>query len=198
MTETYTGRVNEAGRASELDTTMADDLFDAVGLLRRRARRVVGRPWPMETLSNAQVELVRLVRRRPGVSVAEAATDLGLAANTVSTLVRQLTDAGLLRRLADADDRRVVRLHLTAPAQRRVEQWRDRRTGLVAQAIAGLPAADQRALARAVPVIAQLAAMLEADATLHPETLHPETLHPETLHPETLHPETLHAEADAE
>ena len=172
---------------------MADDLFDAVGLLRRRARRVVGRPWPMETLSNAQVELVRLVRRRPGVSVAEAATDLGLAANTVSTLVRQLTDAGLLRRLADADDRRVVRLHLTALAQRRVEQWRDRRTGLVAQAIAGLPAADQRALARAVPVIAQLAAMLEADATLHPETLHPETLHPETLHPET-----LHAEAGAE
>jgi DNA-binding MarR family transcriptional regulator len=117
----------------------------------------------METLSNAQVELVRLVRRRPGVSVAEAATELGLAANTVSTLVRQLTDAGLLRRVADADDRRVARLRLTAPAQRRVEQWRDRRAGLVAEAIAGLPAADRRALARAVPVIAQLAAVLQAE-----------------------------------
>jgi DNA-binding MarR family transcriptional regulator len=156
--------VNDASRADELDTTMADDLLDAVGLLRRRTRRVVGRPWPIETLSNAQVELLRLVRRRPGVSVAEAATDLGLAANTVSTLVRQLTDAGLLRRLADADDRRVARLQLTAPAQRRVEQWRDRRTGLVAEAIAGLPAADQRALARAVPVIAALAAMLDVEA----------------------------------
>jgi len=162
--------VNAAGRATELDTTMADDLFDAVGLLRRRARRVVGRPWPMEALSSAQVELVRLVRRRPGLSVAEAATDLGLAANTVSTLVRQLTDAGLLRRLADADDRRVARLQLTAPAQRRVEQWRDRRTGLVAEAVAALPAADRRALARAVPVIAQLAAMLEAEATPRAKT----------------------------
>jgi DNA-binding MarR family transcriptional regulator len=136
-----------------------------MGLLRRRARRVVGRPWPMETLSNAQVELVRLVRRRPGISVTEAATDLGLAANTVSTLVRQLTDAGLLRRLADADDRRVARLQLTAPAQRRVEQWRDRRTGLVAEAIAGLPVADRRALARAVPVIARLAALLQDETT---------------------------------
>lgn len=158
--------MNAAGRAPEPDTSVAEDLFDAVGLLRRRARRVVGRPWPMETLSNAQVELVRVVRRRPGVSVAEAATELGLAANTVSTLVRQLTDAGLLRRLADTDDRRVARLRLTAPAQRRVEQWRDRRAGLVAGAIAGLPPADRRALARAVPVIARLAAMLptEADA----------------------------------
>jgi DNA-binding MarR family transcriptional regulator len=162
--------VNAAGRAPELDTVVAEDLFDAIGLLRRRARRVVGRPWPMETLSNAQVELVRLVRRRPGVSVAEAATDLGLAANTVSTLVRQLTDVGLLRRLADPDDRRVARLWLTAPAQRRVEQWRDRRTGLVAEAIAGLPAADRRALSRAVPVIAQLAAMLQAETTLQPGT----------------------------
>jgi DNA-binding MarR family transcriptional regulator len=99
------------------------------------------------------------------ISVAEAATDLGLAANTVSTLVRQLTDAGLLRRLADAADRRIARLRLTAPAQRRVDQWRDRRTGLVAEAIAGLPAADRRALARAVPVIAQLAAMLQAETT---------------------------------
>ena len=155
--------MNAVTRASELDASVAEDLFDAVGLLRRRARRVVGRPWPMETLSNAQVELVRVVRRRPGISVAEAATELGLAANTVSTLVRQLTNAGLLRRLADADDRRVARLRLTAPAQRRVEQWRDRRTGLVAEAIAGLPAADRRALARAVPVISQLAAMLHAE-----------------------------------
>jgi DNA-binding MarR family transcriptional regulator len=155
--------VNAAGRKLEIDASLAEELFDAVGLLRRLARRVVGRPWPMETLSNAQVELVRLVRRRPAISVAEAAAELGLAANTVSTLVRQLTDAGLLRRLADTDDRRVARLRLTAPAQRRVEQWRDRRTGLVAEAIANLPAADRRALARAVPVIAQLAVLLQAE-----------------------------------
>lgn len=145
------------------DVEMAEGLFDAIGLLRRRARRVAGRPWPVETLSSAQVELVRLVRRLPGTSVAEAAAELGLAANTVSTLVRQLTEAGLLRRVADADDRRVARLWLTPPAQRRVEQWRDRRAALVAEAIASLPAADRRTLARAVPVMAKLAAGIQAD-----------------------------------
>lgn len=155
---------------SELETAVAESLFDAVGLLRRRARRVLGRPWPTDSLSNAQVELLRLVRRRPGVSVAEAATELGLAANTVSTLVRQLSDAGLLRRLADADDRRVAHLRLTAQAQRRVDQWRDHRTGLVAEAIAGLTVADRRALSHAVPVIAQLAAMLQDDTALQPRT----------------------------
>jgi DNA-binding MarR family transcriptional regulator len=163
-------RMNAAAPALELDAALAEGFFDAVGLLRRRTRRVVGRPWPVETLSNAQVELLRVVRRRPGVSVAEAAADLGLAANTVSTLVRQLSDAGLVRRLADVDDKRVVRLQLTAPAQRRVEQWRDRRAGLLAEAIAGLPAADRRALSRSVPVIAKLAAMLQTEATPQPET----------------------------
>ena len=51
VTEAYTGRVNDAIAREDRDTTMADDLLDAVGLLRRRTRRVVGRPWPVETLS---------------------------------------------------------------------------------------------------------------------------------------------------
>jgi DNA-binding MarR family transcriptional regulator len=153
--------VDATDTVSDVELTVAEELFDAIGLLRRRARRVAGRPWPLETLSNAQVELVRLVRRRPGVSVAEAADELGLAANTVSTLVRQLTEAGLVRRTADADDRRVARLRLTAPAQRRVEQWRDRRAGLVAEAMAALSAADRRTLERAVPVIAKLAGAIQ-------------------------------------
>jgi DNA-binding MarR family transcriptional regulator len=156
--------VNATDTVSDVELTVAEEMFDAIGLLRRRARRVAGRPWPLETLSNAQVELVRLVRRRPGISVAEAADELGLAANTVSTLVRQLTEAGLLRRTADADDRRIARLRLTAPAQRRVEQWRDRRAGLVAEAMAALTAADRRALERAIPVIAKLASAIQPAA----------------------------------
>ena len=153
--------MNATDRASDVELAVAEELFDAIGLLRRRARRVAGRPWPMESLSNAQVELVRLVRRRPGVSVAEAADELGLAANTVSTLVRQLTEAGLVRRTADADDRRVARLRLTAPAQRRVEHWRDRRAGLVTEAMAALSVADRRALERAIPVMAKLAGAIQ-------------------------------------
>ena len=143
--------------AGAADARLAEELLEALGLFRRQVRRAAGRPWPLQSLSSAQAELVRLVRRRPGTSVAEAAAELGLAANTVSTLVRQLTDQGLLRRTADEADRRVARLELTAPARRRVEQWRDRRTALAGSALATMSATDRAALARAVPLIAQLA-----------------------------------------
>ena len=98
------------------DLRLADDLFTAVGQLRRHGRRLGGGPFPAGTLSGAQVELVRLVRRRPGLSVAEAAAELALAPNTVSTLVGQLAEAEVLTRVTDPQDRRVARLALTAPA----------------------------------------------------------------------------------
>jgi DNA-binding MarR family transcriptional regulator len=139
---------------------LAEELFAAVGQLRRHGRRLGGGPFPAGTLSGAQVELVRLVRRQPGLSVAEAAAQLALAPNTVSTLVGQLCDAQVLARVADPQDRRVARLALTAPAQARVERWRDQRASATAAAIADLDAPDRAALARAVPIVARLAATL--------------------------------------
>ena len=123
-------------------------------------RRTAGRPLP-SPLSGAQVELVRLLRREPGLTVGEAAEALGLAGNTVSTLVRQLTDAAVLRREPDPADRRVARLHLTAAARRRIEGWRDHRAELAAQALAGLPDDDARALAAAVPALHRLVGALQ-------------------------------------
>lgn len=139
---------------------LADELLAAVGSLRRQARRSAGRPWPAELVSGAQSELVRLVRRQPGISVAEAATELGLAANTVSTLVRQLVESGLLVRAADSQDRRVARLRLTDRARGRVEHWREQRASAVARAVARLPADDRAALAAAAPVLSRLAALM--------------------------------------
>jgi len=73
------------------DLGLADDLFTAVGQLRRHGRRLGGGPFPAGTLSGDQVELVRLVRR-------------------------QLAEAEVLTRVTDPQDRRVARLALTAPA----------------------------------------------------------------------------------
>ena len=63
---------------------LAEDLLAAIGLVRRHLRRSAGRPWALSTLTGSQAELVRLVRRNPGISVTEAAVELGLAANTVA------------------------------------------------------------------------------------------------------------------
>jgi DNA-binding MarR family transcriptional regulator len=142
------------------DLVLADDLFAAVGQLRRQGRRLGGGPFPAGTLSGAQVELVRLVRRRPGLSVAEAAAELALAPNTVSTLVGQLAGADVLARVSDPRDGRVARLALTTPVREQVERWRDQRALAAAGAIADLDASERADLERAVPIIARLASAL--------------------------------------
>jgi DNA-binding MarR family transcriptional regulator len=139
---------------------LADDLYDVIGLLRRRSRRLVGAPLPELALSGAQLELMRVVRRNPGITVAESARVLGLAANTVSTLVGQLVALDVLVRERDASDRRVARLDLTPSARAGLEQWRDRRAQATAVALEGLPADERARLAGALPTIARIAADL--------------------------------------
>jgi DNA-binding MarR family transcriptional regulator len=140
-----------------MSVELAEELLAAVGLVRRHLRRSIGRPFP---LTDSQAELIRLVRRNPGISVAEAAAELGLAANTVSTLVGQLTERGLLQRTPDPADRRVARLTLTEPARRQVDAWRDRRAAMVSTALDDLSPADRDALGAALPVLAVLAERL--------------------------------------
>lgn len=141
---------------------LADELLTAIASIRRSGRRIGGRPRVLSGLRDAQLELLRLVRRRPGCSVADAALELRLAPNTVSTLVGQLTEAGLLHRQPDAGDRRVARLELSPEARRQVDAWRDRRVDRLAEAMRRLPAADRRSLATALAVLSRLADDLAA------------------------------------
>lgn len=143
------------------DVASAGQLLDAVGAVRRALRRVTGRPGLDTELTTAQAELVRLVRREPGLPVAAAADRLGVAANTVSTLVRQLADAGVLLREPDPADRRVARLAVAPEARRRIEGWRDRRAEVTGRALARLDEADREALRTAAPALTRLAAALQ-------------------------------------
>jgi DNA-binding MarR family transcriptional regulator len=143
---------------------LADDLLATMGSIRRSGRRVAARPVELSALTGAQLDLVRLVRRRPGVSVRQAADELGLAGNTVSTLVRQLTDAGMLTRRADDTDRRVARLDLTTAMERTVGALRDRRVAVLSAGMAALSPADQARLADALDVLRTLAETLSEGA----------------------------------
>jgi DNA-binding MarR family transcriptional regulator len=149
------------------DSALADRLISTMASI-RRSGRLVGRPAELAELTGAQLDLVRLVRRRPGISVAEAAAELRLAPNTVSTLVRQVTSAGMLVRRTDNTDRRVARLELTADMAAKVGRFRDRRVALLASAFAELRPADRQRLEAAIGLLQHVAARLpdlvEADA----------------------------------
>jgi len=142
---------------------LATELLAAVSAIRRIARREVRLAWPDEPLAAAQGELLRLAAARPGLSVADAAHELRLAPNTVSTLVGRLAEAGLLERTRAVSDGRSVRLSVTGKAIRRIAGWRDLRAELGARALDQLPASDRQALAAAVPALLRFAAQLEEE-----------------------------------
>jgi DNA-binding MarR family transcriptional regulator len=141
---------------------VAERLLSAMGLIRRTGRRGAGRPKELMSLTASQLELLRLVRRHPGISVTNAAAELHLVPNTVSTLVGQLTSLGLLVRRPDRHDRRVARLDLNPETGRQVEAWRDRRVALLATTIDALGAGDRRRIAGAAAALERLADRLEA------------------------------------
>jgi DNA-binding MarR family transcriptional regulator len=116
---------------------------------------------PPPRLRPAQVELLLVVGRRPGISVAAAARELHLADNSVSTLVNQLVKAQLLRRETDPGDRRAARLVLTPAAERRIAEYRDRRARLVGARFDELPAGDREAIAAALPALRRLLSGLQ-------------------------------------
>jgi DNA-binding MarR family transcriptional regulator len=128
---------------------LATDLLERIATLRRALRRATSQPWPGGSLTGAQLELLRTVRREPGISVNEAADALRVAPNTVSSLVGQLVDAGLMLRAQDARDRRVARLELSPSARRQLEAWRDERALALREALERLDADDLRVLAAA-------------------------------------------------
>lgn len=139
---------------------LADDLMHVTMAMRRLVRRRLRVEKP-SSLRPAQVELMLVVARHPGISVATAARELRLADNSVSTLVNQLAGAGMLRRETDPDDRRAARLELTPAAQRHIAEWRDRRARLVAAGLDELPAEDRAAIAAALPALGRLLTHLQ-------------------------------------
>jgi DNA-binding MarR family transcriptional regulator len=138
-----------------------DELMALVLGVRRVVRRRLRAELPGPALRGAQVELLQLVEAEPGVGVAAAARSLHLAGNTVSTLVNQLVEAGLLHREVDPADRRAARLTLTDAARARIDRWRGARSLLVADAVTRLSEQDVAALEAALPALKNLVRELE-------------------------------------
>ena len=134
---------------------VAEGLMPAVGALRRLLRRS-GSPAFGETVSAAQREVLLVVGRHPGMSVTEAAHELGLAPNSVSTMVTQLVAAELLMRVTDPQDRRIGRLHLSPDAASEITAIRDRRRAVLQTVVRGLPPRDVAALAAGIDALGVL------------------------------------------
>lgn len=144
--------------------TEPSDLENVLAGLVRLIRRRLRAELPSPRLRGAEVELLRLVLEQPGLRVSEAAKELGLAGNSVSTLVGGLVELGMLERSADPGDGRATLLNTTPEAERRLREWQGRRSVLVRAHIDKLSDADRAALTAALPALRALVASLHEEA----------------------------------
>ena len=140
--------------------TLAEALARTLVAIRRTGRRRAEPRPALIRLTPSQLELVRLLRHRPGLSISEVATELHLAANTVSTLVRDLTRSGVLRRRGDATDRRRARIELVPGVSEILDAAPNRADIDLARAIEALSHEDQNRIASALPALGRLGEVL--------------------------------------
>lgn len=107
-------------------------------------------------ISARQATLLWLVKRSPGLSLAELAAAEGISPPAMSGHVDRLERAGLVRRVRDTEDRRRVGLELTPEGARLLRNVRARRTMWLAQRLDTLEPAELAAIDAAVPALLRL------------------------------------------
>jgi DNA-binding MarR family transcriptional regulator len=107
-------------------------------------------------VTHSEAELLKLLDRKPGIRVQDAALELGIASNSVSTLVKQLTRAGLVQRAADPLDGRVAQLRLSPLAAEWVTRVGNAREAAIERALDALDEAERARLAAALPAMVRL------------------------------------------
>jgi DNA-binding MarR family transcriptional regulator len=143
-------------------TALTVELAKVLGRIGRGLRYHTRAAREALDITQSEGELLRLVDRRPGIRVQDAAIELGIASNSVSTLVRQLKGDGLLERSADPADGRAACLRLTPSANEWVTQLGNAREQTIDRALASLDEQDRQTLEAAIPAMKRLAKAISA------------------------------------
>jgi len=115
---------------------LIDEIFTASRLIRGRVASGLGCQDPR--YSHLQLATLRHVREEKNPLMNEVARYLLITPPSATSLVNGLVKAGLLRRTADAADRRSVRLSLTASGRRILTSRFRVVTGQLRQVLSGL------------------------------------------------------------
>lgn len=111
-------------------------------------------------LPESERDVLRLVHRRPGISVSAVARELHMKSSNVSTAVRSLVRRGLMIREADQADRRIARLALTDVARQNVQRIEKSWDSQLGAALGQLEPGYRAALVDAVPALRSLREVL--------------------------------------
>jgi DNA-binding MarR family transcriptional regulator len=134
----------------------ARQLTDLVARLRRVLRASIRADYPWESLPMAQVELLQSLAESAPARVGDLAARLRLAPSTVSGLISQMINAGLVERGTDARDRRVAVVGLSEAGRGQLAEWNAAHQRRIAAALDELRPAERDAIDGALPALARL------------------------------------------
>src|ERR1700678_4507088 len=147
-------KISTLNRSDQIDF-VSEQLPSAAGLLARLLLRQLD-----GELSRTELGLLNTLNTGPR-RITELAELEGLAQPTMTSLVKQLEQQGLVRRERQADDGRVVLVHLTDSGAAALEDYLARVRELLGRNLAEIPDEQVEALAGATDALAQLVALLQ-------------------------------------
>jgi len=103
-----------------------------------------------------QATLLWLIKRRPGLALAELAAEEDISAPALSGHVDRLEAAGLVERIRSSPDRRRVGLRLTEEGSQLLRRVRARRTTWLAGRMRSLAPDELEAIEAALPALHRL------------------------------------------
>jgi DNA-binding MarR family transcriptional regulator len=112
------------------------------------------------TLTTTEVDILIAAERQGPIRLSDLASFAGLNPTMLSRLIPKLETAGLVRRIGDADDKRVSRVSATAKGSRLLERIRSERNDALSRRLLDLDASERAALANALPILEELAERL--------------------------------------
>ena len=129
------------------DTDRLVDLtFNVARLLRRR---MVEASRSEDQVKNwLQVHALFVIAEREGITMKQLADVLMITAPTATTFIGRLVRMRCVVRVADPNNRKLVRLKITVMGKRLLKQHKARRMAVLRSILSHVPAKDQRELAR--------------------------------------------------
>jgi DNA-binding MarR family transcriptional regulator len=137
---------------TEVQAEASERLRAAIGKLSRRLRPTVAGSG----LTPSQISVLFTVARLGSVRLSELAAIEGLNATMLSRVTAQLSDAGLIAREADPEDRRSAFVAATAAGRRMRERIHRERARALGAHVEQLDEHQREALWNALPVLEEL------------------------------------------
>jgi DNA-binding MarR family transcriptional regulator len=154
-----TKRRSEQESREELN---AARLRSAVTRMSRRLRPTAA----AGALTATEVDVLVASERQGPIRLSDLATFAGLNPTMLSRLIPKLEASGLVCRLRDNSDRRVCRIKATDKGSRLLDRIRTERNDALSRRLRDLGNVERDALARALPILEDLAERLRSPGAL--------------------------------